>query len=136
MSFVLSAPLQQAVYAALRDDAALAELVGAAIFDAAPAGVLPPVYVQLGDETVRDASDASGNGAIHWFIIAVVSDDPGFAAAKRVAGAVSDVLNDGELTLSRGQLISLSFERATAKMVGTQRLRRVDMRFRARVQDG
>ena len=53
MSFVLSAPLQQAVYAALRDDAALAELVGAAIFDAAPAGVLPPVYVQLGDEIRR-----------------------------------------------------------------------------------
>lgn len=135
MSFALSAPLQQAVYAALGDDPVLAGLVGTAIFDAAPTGVLPPVYVQLGGETVRDASDASGSGAIHWFDITVVSTEPGFAVAKRVAGAVSDVFNDGELTLNRGQLISLSFDRATARSVGAQQLRRVDMRFRARVQD-
>ena len=64
-----------------------------------------------------------------------MSTEPGFAVAKRVAGAVSDVLNDGELTLNRGQLISLSFDRATARSVGAQQLRRVDMRFRARVQD-
>ncbi|MEM5519417.1 DUF3168 domain-containing protein [Sulfitobacter sp. AS59] len=135
MSYAMSGPLQQAVFAALSADTALTELVGAAIFDAGPVGDVPPLYVRLGDEDVRDASDGSGAGALHQFGIAIVSAAPGFADAKQVAGAISDVLHDADLALSKGHLVSLQFTRATAKYVAAAQVRQINMQFRARVQD-
>lgn len=135
MSYAMTAPLQHAVFAALTADAGLVGLVGGAIFDAAPAGDVPPLYVRLGEEDVRDASDGSGAGAVHRFRISVVSDAPGFAGAKQVAAAVSDILHNADLGLSRGHLVSLRFERATARFIAASQLRQIDMRFRARVQD-
>ena len=136
MSYAMTAPLQQAVFDALTADSGLADLVGSAIFDAAPVGDVPPLYVRLGEEDVRDTSDGSGAGAVHRFRVAVVSIAPGFADAKQVAGAISDILHDADLGLSRGYLVSLQFESATAKFIATAQVRQIDMRFRARVQDG
>jgi hypothetical protein len=136
MSYALSGPLQRAIFAVLSEDGALAALVGDAIFDAAPAGDVPPLYVRLGEEDVADASDGSGGGAFHRIGITIVSNAPGYAKAKDVAGAISDVLHDAELVLSRGRLISLRFERASAKFISAAQVRQIDMRFRARVQDG
>jgi hypothetical protein len=135
MSYAMSGPLQQAVFAALSADMALTELVGTAIFDAGPVGDVPPLYVRLGDEDVRDASDGSGSSALHQFGIAIVSAAPGFADAKQVAGAISDVLHDADLALSKGHLVSLQFARATAKYAAAAQVRQIDMQFRARVQD-
>ena len=56
-------------------------------------------------------------------------------AAKDAAGAVSDALIDADLTLARGRLIYLAFDRALAKLEGTGTQRRIDLRFRARVED-
>ncbi len=136
MSYALSGPLQQAVFSALSADVALSALLGSAIFDAAPAGSVPPLYVQLGGEDVADASDGSGGGALHRFRIAIVSRAPGYTEAKHVAGVISDILHDAELELSRGRLISLRFERASAKLISAGQVRQIEMRFRARVQDG
>lgn len=136
MSYAVSAPLQLAVFAALSSDAALAGLIGDAIFDAIPVGDVPPLYVRLGEEEVRDASDGTGAGAIHVFSVAIVSTAPGYADAKRVAGAISDALHNRDLTLSRGRLVSLQFERASAKFISAAQARQIDMQFRARVQDG
>ncbi len=136
MSFALSGPLQAAVYAALSGDAALAALVGDAVYDAVPSGALPEIHVRLGSETVRDASDQSGAGAVHRFIVSVITTSPGFASAKAVAGAVSDVLHDAHLTLSRGRLVSLQFENAKARRIDAAAARQIDLRFQARVQDG
>lgn len=136
MSYALSAPLQQAVFAALSGDPALTALVGDAIYDALPGGEVPALYVRLGEETVRDASDGSGAGAEHRFSVSIVSTAPGYAAAKSAAGAVSDVLHDADLALSRGSLVGIQFFRATAKFLGAAQARQIELQFRARVQDG
>ena len=135
MSFALSGPLQAAVYGALTGDAALAALVGSDVYDAVPSGALPAIYVQLGSEAVRDASDVSGAGAVHQFTVSVITSNPGFASAKAAAGAVSDVLHDAALVLNRGRLVSLQFERASARRIDAAAGRQIDLRFRARVQD-
>ena len=135
MSYSVSAALQAAVYQALVSDASLAGLVGTAIYDAIPTGTLPVTYVTLGPEIVRDKSDKSGYGAEHSFTISVVTETAGFGAAKDVAAAVSDVLNDADLSLSRGRLVAMRFNRATAKRIGSGATRQIDLRFSAHVED-
>lgn len=135
MSFGQSAALQAAIFAALTQDAVLVSLVGDAIYDAVPFGTLPDLYVRMGTEDVRDASDISGPGAEHRLTVTVITTQPGFTAAKAVAGAVSDVLHDAALTLGRGRLSSLRFERARVKRTDSGEARQIDMRFRARVED-
>ena len=135
MSYAMSAALQTAVYDRLVGDTTLSTLVGPNVFDAIPGGVVPALYVALGQETAKDASDGSGYGAWHDFTISVVSEGTGFAAAKDAAAAVSDALVDAALPLSRGRLVGLRFRKAVAARVGTGSTRRIDMLFRARVSD-
>lgn len=135
MSYGVSAALQQAVFQQLQNDTVLASLVGGDIFDAAPPGVVPETYVSIGPEDVKDASDGSGIGAVHEFTVSIVSQGAGFRIPKDVAGAVSDALVDAPLVLARGLLVSLNFMRAKAKRVQDGETRRIDLRFRARVQD-
>lgn len=135
MSYALSSALQGAVYQALQDDVGLFALVGDAIYDALPVGTIPPLYVSLGPETAEDASDSTGVGAVHRFTVSVVSDTPAFAAVKAAAGAVSDVLHHADLPLVRGRLILMTFERAVAARIDGASGRRIDLRFKARVED-
>ncbi|MEM7470042.1 MAG: DUF3168 domain-containing protein [Pseudomonadota bacterium] len=135
MSYAISAPLQTAVFSALSTDTALQSLVGAAVFDAEPAGALPESYVTLGGERARDRSDKTGGGAIHEFDISVVTEAQGFYSAKQIAAAVSDALVDADLPLARGSLTYLRFVRARAARSEKGRIRRIDLTFRARVQD-
>jgi hypothetical protein len=136
MSYAMSSALQSAVYQHLLADTGVAALVGAAVYDALPGGNVPDVYVSLGPETVTDASDKTGYGAQHQFTISVITENAGFGAAKAVAGAVNDALLDADLTLTRGRLVALRFERATARRTGKAgRTRQIDLRFRARVED-
>lgn len=136
MSYAIAAALQSAVYQALASDPTLAGYVGTAIFDAVPAGEVPDLYVSLGPEDVRNAADKDIGGAEHRIIVSVVSDGAGFQRAKLAAGAISDVLENAELILSRGRLVGLWFDRATARRTGRAgRIRQVDLRFRARVED-
>ena len=134
MSYGAAAALQAAVYQRLAGDGALAALVGDAIYDAAPAGALPALYVSLGPEDVRDRSDKTGAGAQHRFTVSVISDAAGFHAAKQAAAAVSDALTGAGLTLARGRLVGLYFDRARARRSGPG-TRRIDLRFHARVDD-
>lgn len=134
MSYGVSNALQAAVYQALAADAALAALVGTAIYDAVPAGALPSLYVTLGPEEARDRSDKTGHGALHIFTVSVISDGAGFAQAKQAAGAVSDALVDADLSLARGTLVRLSFDRARARLLRGD-TRRIDLRFHAFVDD-
>ena len=136
MSYAVSGALQAAVFEALSADLALGALVGGAVYDAVPAGSVPEIYVRLGSETVREASDGSGAGAVHFLTVSVITSSPGFASAKAAAAAVSDALHDADLTLTRGNLISLRFERATARRIDAASARQIDLRFRARVSDG
>jgi hypothetical protein len=135
MSYGVSAALQTAVYQALVGDATLGALVGSDIYDAFPTGTLPALYVALGPEVVKDRSDKTGGGATHEITVSIVTENAGFATAKHAAAAVSDVLVDADLTLVRGSLIALNFVRAKAVRVGTADQRRIDLTFRAIVQD-
>ena len=135
MSYGVAAALQRAVFAQLRADTALAALVGTDIYDALPTGALPSLYVVLGAEDVRDASDKTGGGAWHQFTVSVVTQSAGFATAKAAAAAVSDALVDAPLVLDRGTLVSLRFYKAKAARVGTGAVRQINLIFRARVAD-
>ncbi|MCZ0810702.1 MAG: DUF3168 domain-containing protein [Pseudomonadota bacterium] len=136
MSYGVAAGLQAAIYQRLTQDGALAALVGDAIYDALPAGdSLPDTYVTLGPEDVRARGDGTGGGAWHRIIISVVTSATGFHGAKQVAGAVGDALGTGAMTLERGRLVSLRFDRARAAREGSGALRRIDLSFRARIED-
>jgi len=135
MSYAISGALQGAVYQYLQADAGLTALIADAVYDAVPSGEVPETYVILGAEDVRDRSDKSGVGAEHRLTVSVLSNGAGFASAKEVAGLISDLLHDADLALTRGRLVYLNFDRATARRDGTGNQRRIDMRFRARVED-
>lgn len=133
MSYAMTAALQAAVFAALRDDPTVSDLSGGAIYDALPTGPVAPLYVLIGPEEARDASDKTGAGAVHDFTVTVVSDAAGFATAKALAAAVSDALCHADLALARGRLVALRFLRARARRINAER--EVEVRFRARLDE-
>ncbi|MDC0737531.1 DUF3168 domain-containing protein [Cognatishimia sp. SS12] len=135
MSYGMAVALQSAVYQRLTADATLTGLIGTAVFDELPSGVFPATYVTLGPEVAVERSDKTGGGALHRFSVAVISDAAGFAHPKAVAVAICDALQDAALTLSRGHLVSLNFERAVASREEAASLRRIELRFAARVDD-
>jgi hypothetical protein len=134
MSYAVAAALQGAVYQCLQNDPGLSVLVGDRVYDAVPKGRLPDLYVALGPERAVDASDKTGRGAWHEFVVSVISDDAGFQTAKEVSAAVCDALIDVGLALERGRLVALNFKRAVAQREKAGR-RRSDLTFRARVED-
>jgi hypothetical protein len=135
MSYGVGGALQEAVFGALQADMALSALVGNDIFDQLPTGKTPNLFVSLGPETVVDRSDREADGAEHRFVVSVIGEASGFAKVKAAAAAVSDVLIDLDTGLSRGRLVYLRFDRAVVKRDGRRNLRRVDLRFVARVED-
>lgn len=139
MSYAAGVALQGAVYQHLRADAALAALVGDAIFDAMPVEAPDGVYVSLGPEEAKDAGDMTARGSQHDFVVSVLSgsdESAGFAAVKAAAVAVSDALENGALGLSHGHLAGMWFLRAKARRVENGAARRVDLTFRARIDLG
>jgi hypothetical protein len=132
MSYGAASALQAAIYTRLTTAAAL---VGVSVVDAIPTGGGTGTFVLIGPEDVIDQSDKTGGGAEHRLTVAVISDAAGFLAAKDVAVAVSDTLIDAPLTLARGNLVSLRFLRAKAVRLAEGGTRRIDLSFRARVED-
>ncbi|GLK63218.1 DUF3168 domain-containing protein [Paracoccus kondratievae] len=139
MSYRATAALQAAVYQVLRDDAALRELVGDAIYDAMPVSVPAGVHVALGPEEARDAGDMTGAGAVHDLTVSVLSgadETGGFATVKAAAAAVCDALESAGMTIGCGHLAGLWFLRARARRTEKGAGRRVDLTFRARIDLG
>lgn len=135
MSYAISAALQELVFAALSGNTVVTSLVGGNIFDAAPSGTLPEIYVVIGDERVRDRSDQSGQGASHDLAIIIHSSQAGFQGAKALAAAICDALLAPIGALTRGQLVNMTFLRANARRDDSGTTRRIDLIFRARVSD-
>ena len=129
MSLAGSLTLQSALYGVLEADAAVAALVGGAIYEAPPAGPVPDLYVSIGQETVRDRSSVSGAGTRHDMTVSVVCGSGGFARAKEVAAAVTDALDGARPALSAGRVTALRFTKARAVRRGE--VRRMDLTFRA-----
>ncbi|MEE9455220.1 MAG: DUF3168 domain-containing protein [Paracoccaceae bacterium] len=138
MSVALSGELQGAVYGALAADVGLAALVGAEIYDAPlPLGGALPLgeHVTLGEEVVKPFDTVTSSGGVHDFDVLVHSSANGFSAAKAVSAAVGTVLIDASLSLASGNLVSLRFLKARAKRGVAPELRRIEMRFRAVVEN-
>lgn len=135
MSYALSSALQTAIYDLLAGDAALAALVGGSVHDQPPPGPVTGTYVLLGDEDTRDLSDKTAAGADHRFSVSVISDAYGFRTAKDAAGRVSDLLVDATPALTRGRIVMLRFLGARARRIRSGQTRRIDLTFRAIVED-
>ncbi len=135
MSFAVSGALQQAVYATLQGDAALTALIGDAVYDQVPQGGEPELFVSLGTEEVRDRSTQTSGMAEHRFVVSVISAGEGFVVAKAVAAAVSDALVDARPALSRGRVVACRFQRAQVRRIRARAARRIDLTFRAIVED-
>ncbi|MEO0943590.1 MAG: DUF3168 domain-containing protein [Pseudomonadota bacterium] len=135
MSYGPAQALQAAIYQLLSADAGVTALVGTAIYDEVPPGPVAGTLISMGEAESRDLSDKSGGLAEHRLMICVVSDAEGFAQAQHVATAVSDALVDATPALSRGRIVVLSFIKARARRVRAGQVRRIDLTFRAIVED-
>jgi uncharacterized protein DUF3168 len=139
MTYALSWPLQEAVFLLLSADAAVATHVAGRIYDAPPSleaeAVPDGIYLTIGDERVVDWSTASDQGAAHLLTIAVHAPRRGFAEAKQAAGAISDAMLSGAMTMSRGQVVLVRFVDARTRRAEGDALRRIEMRFRVTAED-
>ncbi len=135
MSYGAAAALQAAIYQRLSSDPAVQALSQGRIYDAAPVGEVPDIYVTLGPEQARDRGDFTGHAARHDFTVSVVADTGGFQRAKELAAAVSDALVDARPELARGCVVRMDFVRAVARRVGKAARRRIDLRFAALVAE-
>lgn len=138
MSITLSGELQEAVYVALAADGPLAALVGTEIYDAPlPSGGTLPVgeHVTLGEEVVKPFNTMTSSGGVHEFDVTVHSGANGFGSGKAVAAAVGNVLIDANLPLANGNMVNLGFLKARARRGVAPELRRIELRFRAVVEN-
>lgn len=135
MTYAVSAPLQIAIFGALSADARLSAAIGTALYDATPSGLVPDIYVVLGEEEVRDRSDKTGDGSWHDMTISVVTEVTSFRRAKEVAGLVADILDGPNPAMTRGRIVALWFLRAKARRTGKGDRRQIDLRYRVQVED-
>ena len=138
MTYALSTALQEAVFAQLTQDTALQAVVGQDIYDAPPQvdpAVAPDVSVTLGPERVRDGSTKTSAGSVHDFSVLVHARSEGFSRPKAAAAAVCEALIDQPLSLNRGHLVNLRMLSARAVRGQASEPRRVELRFRAVLQD-
>lgn len=132
MSYGAAAALQAAVFELLETAPALS---GVTVVDALPKGGGSGTFVLIGPEEALDRSDKSGGGAEHRFTVSVISDATGFLTAKTIAAAISDTLVGARPDLNRGRVVEIGFVRALARRLEDGRARRIDLTFRARVED-
>jgi len=133
MSYVLGAALQAAIFQVLSGDGELGTLVDA-IHDAPPPGTPQGTHVLLGEDEAIDRGDVSGPGAEHRLTVSVVTDAAGFQGAKAAAGRISDLLAGAGPALPGGRVVAIWFQDARARRLEGGRRRRIDLRFRARIE--
>jgi hypothetical protein len=99
--------LQQAMGAALIDDAALTALLGGAhIFDEVPRGE-PPLYVAFSGIETRDWSTATDKAHEHFITIEVMTNEKGRVLAQSICERIEAVLDQAALPLAGARLINL-----------------------------
>ena len=135
MTYAISDALQQAVYQTLLAIRLSPPWWAQTSMTPCQRGACRSPMSALDLKEVQEASDKDGAGARHELTISVVTDTSGFQLAKEVAGAICDALIDAQLSLNRGHLVGLWFLRAKAARSNSGTSRRIDLTFRARVQD-
>jgi hypothetical protein len=109
-----AAELQKAVFDALGADAALAALIGARIFDHAPANVAFP-YITFGRTSFYDWSTGTESGAEQLFTLHVWSKEKGKQQTLQIMEIARARLHDAALTLDEHHLVNLRLEFSEAR---------------------
>lgn len=133
MMALLSDVLQTSIYTRLAAAPDLGAVIGSHLYDAVPAGPVPDLYVLIGEEAVRDASDQGAHGAVHDVSIAAISTADSFLKLKQAAAAIISALEAPELALSRGRVVGIWFKTSVAKRNASGQ-RRIELKFRVRVE--
>lgn len=137
MSVTTSLALQEAVYAALAGDAALAALVGNRINDEPvhldDPNADPGPYVTLGDERVRPWHAIGLTGGIHEMQVSVHAVSGGFRDVKAIAAEIERIMADAALVLSSGRVVTRLLRGARARRIA-EGGRRIDLSFEFRVE--
>ena len=105
-------------------------------------GPVRPGEAGLGFRPLLDTAGTLHGGSGHTFDWDLIDHDgaefvlAGGLGPDNVAAAIADALLSTQMTLNRGRLIGLWFDRAIAKRTGKAgHIRRIDLRVRARVED-
>ena len=107
--------LQQAVFAALAEDAALLALLGGPrIYDDVPQGTAFP-YVTFALSQVRDWSTSTEAGAEHTLTLHVWSQAKGRKETHEIMSALGSALHEQPLSLTGHRLINLRLEQSDAR---------------------
>ena len=124
--------LQQAIFSALANDAALKTLAGdpPRIYDAPPRAAAFP-YIVIAQDDVAAWNTASDTGREHALVLHVWSRAGGRKECKQIAEAVCDCLDDAALTLSGHALVALCFQKATFGRETDGKTFRAKLDFRA-----
>jgi len=102
--------LQKAIYAALRADAPLAALLGAArIYDDVPRGAAFP-YVTFGPSTTRDWSTGTETGAEHIVTLRAWSKAGGEREVHQILDTVRAALEGATLAIEGQRLVNFRYE--------------------------
>ena len=136
-------PVQQAVYAALRTDAALIALIGdgasperARIYDNVPQGTWDDddqsfaAYVTIGDDTAAEAGSKTFEAQDLTLSLHSWSRYNGRKEIKQIMAAVYDVLHDQSLSVSGGTMVNLRWEFSDSFLDADGQTRHGVQRFR------
>lgn len=91
--------LQAAIYTALTNSGALADLVSSRIYDNVPQETVYP-YVAIGDDTINDGGSHTAFGHETTVTIHAWSQYAGRKEVKQIMEAIYDLLHQGEGNLS------------------------------------
>jgi hypothetical protein len=125
-----AAELQKAIFEALGANAELATLVGARIYDHAPANVAFP-YITFGRTSVYDWSTATENGTEQLFTLHVWSKGKGKKEALEIMELAREALHDVALKLEEHRLVNLRLEFSEARYDDRNEAYHGLLRFRA-----
>jgi hypothetical protein len=125
--------VQAAMVAALKAAGALPAVVGARVYDAAPAGAVFP-YITLGDcQVLPDKADCI-DGAELFLQVDVWSRAVGYGEAKTIAKAIMVKLDDQPLTVAGHDVIVFEHQATTYLRDPDGLTRHVALTFRSLVQ--
>jgi len=105
MTISASAPLQEAIYAALMADEVLVSAL-AGIYDQAPADTVYP-FLALGETSVTPGNLKDTEGARIEFDVLIYSDEPSQMQVKELMATTERTLSAAEITLTDYDLVSL-----------------------------
>lgn len=121
--------LQQAIYAALTTDTALAALVDD-IYDHVPANAAFP-YVAIGETESVPWGAKDFSGMEHTLTLNVWSRYKGRKEAKQIMAAIHDALHEAALSVTGQTLVNLRFKSAGTRLESDGVTRHAVVRYRA-----